>query len=102
MNVYSIWESRFSAETADDGIRVTQAIWRDMLSFDGYMEHELIQDLDQPGHLFVVSRWTSREAADARRQFGRTREIDAQTRHRRNDVAERVVGGRRGRRPNGA
>jgi hypothetical protein len=27
--------------------------------------YELIQDLDQPGHLFVVSRWASREAADA-------------------------------------
>jgi heme-degrading monooxygenase HmoA len=65
MSVYAIWESRFPADTADDGIRVTQAIWSDMLSFDGYVEHELIQDLDQPGHLFVVSRWASREAADA-------------------------------------
>jgi heme-degrading monooxygenase HmoA len=36
-----------------------------MLSFDGYLAHELIQDLDQPRHLFVVSRWASREAADA-------------------------------------
>jgi heme-degrading monooxygenase HmoA len=33
--------------------------------FDGYMEHELIQDLDQPGHLFVLSQWVSREAAEA-------------------------------------
>ena len=65
MSVYAIWESRFPAENAEEGIRVTQAIWRDMLSFDGYLEHELIQDLDQPGHLFVVSRWASREAADA-------------------------------------
>lgn len=24
-----------------------------------------IQDLDQPGHLIVVSRWASRQAADA-------------------------------------
>ena len=65
MTVYSIWESRFPAETTEEGIRVTQAIWRDMLSFDGYLAHEVIQDLDQPGHLFVVSRWASREAADA-------------------------------------
>jgi quinol monooxygenase YgiN len=65
MSVYSIWESRFPPETAEEGIRVTKAIWRDMLSFDGYLAHELIQDLDQPGHLFVVSRWASREAADA-------------------------------------
>jgi len=65
MSVYSIWESRFAAETAQDGIGVTQAIWQDMPCFDGYLGHELIQDLDQPGHLIVVSRWASRETADA-------------------------------------
>jgi heme-degrading monooxygenase HmoA len=65
MSVYSIWESRFPAQAADEGITVTQAIWRDMHSFEGYLAHELIQDLDQPGHLIVVSRWASREAADA-------------------------------------
>jgi quinol monooxygenase YgiN len=65
VSVYSIWESRFPAETAQEGIRVTEAIWRDMLSFHGYLAHDMIQDLDQPGHLIVVSRWASREAADA-------------------------------------
>jgi quinol monooxygenase YgiN len=65
MSVYSIWQSHFPAETAEEGIRVTKAIWRDMLSFGGYLAHELIQDLDQPGHLLVISRWASREAADA-------------------------------------
>jgi quinol monooxygenase YgiN len=65
MSVYSIWESRFPAEDVDEGVSVTKAIWTDMLSYDGYLAHELIQDVDQPGHLFVVSRWASREAADA-------------------------------------
>jgi len=65
MGVYSIWESRFPAEIAEEGISVTKAIWQDMLSFDGYLAHELIQDLDEPGHLIVISRWASREAADA-------------------------------------
>jgi heme-degrading monooxygenase HmoA len=65
MSVYSIWDSRFPAEAIDEGITVTKAIWHDMLSFDGYLEHELIHDLDQPGHVIVVSRWTCREAADA-------------------------------------
>jgi hypothetical protein len=31
-----------------------------MLCFDGYLWHELIQDLDQPRHLLFVSRWASR------------------------------------------
>jgi quinol monooxygenase YgiN len=65
MSVYSIWESRFPAEAAEEGVSVTKAIWKDMLSFDGYLAHELIRDLDQPGHLLVISRWASREAADA-------------------------------------
>lgn len=65
MSVYSIWESRFPAETTREGITVTKAIWRDMLTFDGYLAHDLIEDLDQPGHLIVISRWASREAADA-------------------------------------
>ncbi len=64
MSVYSIWESRFPAESAQEGVRATKAIWRDMVSFDGYVGHELIQDLDEPGHLFVVVEWESRAAAD--------------------------------------
>ena len=40
-----------------------------MVCFDGYLAHELIKDLDQPGHLFVVSRWASREAADAAMRY---------------------------------
>lgn len=64
MSVYTIWESRFPTEIAQEGIDTTQAIWRDMLSFDGYEDHELIEDLDEPGHLFVVVRWATREAAD--------------------------------------
>ena len=55
MSVYSIWESRFPAESAEEGVKVTKAIWRDMLCFDGYLSHELIQDLDQP--VAVGSFW---------------------------------------------
>jgi heme-degrading monooxygenase HmoA len=65
MSVYSIWESWFPAEAEKEGIRVTKAIWCDMLSFDGYLAHDVIRDLDHPGHVIVVSRWASREAADA-------------------------------------
>ena len=45
MSIYSIWESRFPAETTEEGVRVTQAIWRDMLSFDGYLAVEIAIDL---------------------------------------------------------
>lgn len=65
MAIYSIWESRFPAQTAAEGRAVTEAIWRDMPTFDGYLGHELLADADDPGHLLVVSRWTTRDRADA-------------------------------------
>jgi quinol monooxygenase YgiN len=54
----------FSPDEAEQGREITQTIWADMLDYDGYVGHELLQDVDDPGHLFVVSRWTSREQAD--------------------------------------
>lgn len=64
MPVYSVWESHFPAEVAQEGRAVTETIWRDMTHFDGYLTHELIEDLDDPGHLLVVSQWTTRQRAD--------------------------------------
>ncbi len=65
MSVYSIWESAFPADHRQEGAEVTRAIWDDMRDFDGYRGHEIVEDLDRPGHLIVVSRWESRAAADA-------------------------------------
>ena len=65
MSIYSIWESRFPPAAAAEGRAATQAIWRDMPCFDGYLSHELLVDADDPGHLLVISQWTSRERADA-------------------------------------
>ena len=64
MTVFSIWESRFAPEHVERGREVTDAIWQEMPDFPGYLRHVLIEDLDDPGHLFVVSEWESREAAD--------------------------------------
>lgn len=64
MSVYSVWESHFPPDAADEGRAVTEAIWGDMTQFEGYLAHELIEDLDDPGHLLVVSRWTTRRGAD--------------------------------------
>jgi heme-degrading monooxygenase HmoA len=64
MPVYSVWESHFPPQAAGEGRAVTEQIWRDMTRFAGYLTHELIQDLDDPGHLLVVSQWTSRRDAD--------------------------------------
>jgi quinol monooxygenase YgiN len=65
MPVYSVWESHFPPEQTHEGRAITAAIWRDMTQFDGYLTHDLIEDLDDPGHLLVISRWTTRRRADA-------------------------------------
>jgi heme-degrading monooxygenase HmoA len=64
MAIYSIWESHFPEAAAAEGRAVTEAIWVDMLGFEGYLDHELLIDSDDPGHLLVVSRWTTRDRAD--------------------------------------
>jgi heme-degrading monooxygenase HmoA len=64
MPIYSVWESHFPPQVADEGRAITEAIWHDMTRFDGYLGHELIEDLDDPGHLLVVSRWTNRQRPD--------------------------------------
>lgn len=64
MAIYSIWESQYPAPRAEVGRAVTEAIWRDMTSCEGYLDHELLVDMDDPGHLLVVSQWVSREHAD--------------------------------------
>lgn len=65
MTVFSIWESQFPQEASAEGRQVTERIWQDMPQYAGYEGHELLEDLDDPGHLLVVSRWSSRERADA-------------------------------------
>ena len=64
MTVYSIWESQFPPEASAQGQAATERIWQDMQDYEGYVGHELLHDLDDPGHLLVVSRWESREHAD--------------------------------------
>jgi quinol monooxygenase YgiN len=65
MSVYSVWESHFPPDAAEEGRAVTEAIWRDMPGFEGYISHEVVADLDDPGHLLVISQWASRRDADA-------------------------------------
>jgi quinol monooxygenase YgiN len=35
-----------------------------MPRYEGYLSHALLVDVDDPGHLLVVSQWASREHAD--------------------------------------
>ncbi len=65
MAVKSIFDFKFPAEAAKDGLRLAQAIGNDMPPFEGYLDHEIIQDVADPGHILVNTRWASREQAEA-------------------------------------
>jgi hypothetical protein len=64
MKAYSVWETRLKPEGAEQGFAITKQIWVDMQSFEGYEGHMLLRDQDDPGHLLLISLWTTRMDAD--------------------------------------
>ena len=65
MSVKSVFEFKFPAEAADEGLVTCQAIGRDMTQLDGYLDHEVIQDTKDPGHLMVNTLWRDQAASSA-------------------------------------
>lgn len=65
MPVESIFEFRFSAEANEEGLRVAKAIGADMPPLVGFLDYRVVQDVADPGHMMVVTRWDSRASADA-------------------------------------
>src|SRR5262249_12862470 len=64
MPVFSIWEARFPQTHNAMGSAETETTGQEMPICPGYLGHALMEDLDDPGHLLVISEWESREAAD--------------------------------------
>ena len=65
MSVKSLFDFKFPAATREEGLRLATAIGNDMPPLDGYLDHEVIQDVKDPGHLMVNTRWNSPEQANA-------------------------------------
>ncbi len=65
MSVKSIFEFKFPAETRGEGLGLAKAIGNDMPVLAGYLDHEVIQDFTDAGHLMVVTRWGTRQQAEA-------------------------------------
>ena len=65
MAVKSMFEFKFPADAREEGLRLAQAIGNDMPPLDGYLDHEVIQDVTDGGHVMVNTRWASREQAEA-------------------------------------
>ena len=65
MSVKSIFEFHFPAASREEGFGLAKAIGNDMPPYEGYLDHEVIRDVKNLGHLQIVTRWGSREQADA-------------------------------------
>lgn len=65
MAVESIFEFRFPAAVQEEGLAVAKAIGADMPAESGYLDHRVVQDVAEPGHVLVVTRWDSSASADS-------------------------------------
>ena len=65
MSVRSIFEFRFTNTTSEEGLRLATAVGHDMEALEGYLDHEVIQDVGDPGHMMVSTRWGTRAEAAA-------------------------------------
>ena len=65
MGVKSIFEFRFEGKDAEEGLRMAEAIGNDMPPLKGYLDHEVIQDVNDPGHMMVNTHWASLDECNA-------------------------------------
>ena len=65
MNVKSLFEFKFSAATREEGVRIAHSIGGDMPAKEGYLSHEVIQDVGDEGHVMVNTLWNSQQQAES-------------------------------------
>ena len=65
MTVKSIFDFKFPAQHAVEGVAVARSIGADMPAKAGYLDHEVILDVSDAGHVMVNTHWESQEAAMA-------------------------------------
>ena len=65
MSVKSMFDFKFPAEHADEGVAIAHAVGADMTAKAGYIDHEVIRDVKDSGHVMVNTHWESEDAANA-------------------------------------
>jgi len=60
-----IWDTWLKPGSEEEGLRLTQQVWSDMRSFDGYVSHQVFVDEDAPGHIIQSGTWRGRGVASA-------------------------------------
>ena len=65
MSVKSMFDFKFSEAAREEGLRLARSVGNDMPPLDGYLDHEVLQDVSDPGHVMVNTHWASAEQAQA-------------------------------------
>ena len=64
MSVKSVFEFKFPKEAQEEGLRLCQAVGQDMRALDGYLGHDVLRDVKDPGHVMVTTHWKDQAASD--------------------------------------
>ena len=65
MNFKSLFDFKFSSQASEEGLSLAESIGGDMPSKEGYLSHEVIQDVSDAGHVMVNTLWNSRQQAES-------------------------------------
>ncbi len=65
MSVKSMFDFKFPAQHAAEGVSLARSVGIDMTSKAGYLDHEIIRDVKDPGHVMVNTHFESEDAAMA-------------------------------------
>ena len=65
MTVKSMFDFKFPSQHTAEGVAIARAIGADMPAKAGYLDHEVILDVSDSGHVMVNTHWESHEAAMA-------------------------------------
>lgn len=65
MRAASVFDFRFKAADAEEGERLATAVGGDMSATEGYIRHDVIGDVQDPGHFAVVTYWHEQAQGEA-------------------------------------
>ena len=65
MTVKSMFDFKFPAKHAAEGVALVRSVGADMTKKAGYLDHEVILDVKDSGHAMVNTHWESQDAAMA-------------------------------------
>lgn len=65
MSAASIFEFKFDADNATEGVKLATDVGTDMTKTVGYLRHEVVLDVTDSGHVSVITFWNEQAQGEA-------------------------------------